>query len=230
MKLPRAILFDNDGVLVASEPLHGTAWGKLLQELGLPPSEVRLQALVGRTAPGILATLLDEHRPGWKSEDYDLDGLALRKNDLYLEELRVGLRAHEGVLEGLGWLRSRGVRTAVVSNAKRRELEAALKATNLGTYLEEWLSRDDVPSPKPDPFPYLAAAALLETEPRDCFVVEDSPTGLEAGLLAGIPTIAIQSHFPRSTLEQPVPGRPDLRPLRIMPSMKALFEWLRELG
>ena len=230
MKLPRAILFDNDGVLVASEPLHWAAWGELLREIGLPPCHAELQTLVGRTAPQILALLLDQHRPGWRREDYNLDALALRKNDFYLQTLRKELRANDGVKEGLEWLRTQKIRTAVVSNAKRRELEAALQTTGIGAYLEFWVSRDDVTAPKPDPNPYLTGAALLGIEPQDCWVIEDSPTGLEAGLMAGIPTIAIQTHFATRELEHPVPGRPDLRPFRIMPSMKALFEWLQELG
>src|SRR5687768_1675785 len=114
-RLPRAVLFDNDGVLIASEPLHWAAWGELLKEIGLPDSEPQLRAMVGKTAPQILAALLDEHRPGWTSEKYDLEALALRKNDFYLDFTRTRLQAYPGVREGLEWLRAKGIRTAAVS-------------------------------------------------------------------------------------------------------------------
>jgi HAD superfamily hydrolase (TIGR01509 family) len=230
MKLPRAILFDNDGVLVSSEPRHRAAWGRLLGDLGLPYFEEELAAMAGRTAPKILAHLLDKYNPGWKPAQFDLDALVLRKNDYYLESLRTqGLPAYPGVPETLTWLRQNGVRTAVVSNARNRELSFALKSSGLVGHFDLIMSRDEAPKPKPDPAGYLFAATHLQALPEEALVVEDSPPGIEAGLMGGIPSAAILSSFSREIMSQPVPGRPDLKPVVILESMQAFFGWLQGL-
>jgi beta-phosphoglucomutase-like phosphatase (HAD superfamily) len=69
----------------------------------------------------------------------------------------------------------------------------------------------------------LAAAAFLETDPADCLVVEDSPTGLESALLGGIPAAGLETNFNAAFLSQPVPGRPDLQPWKIFPTIQDLF-------
>lgn len=230
LTMPKAVLFDNDGVLVASEPLHWAAWGNLLKEMGIPYEEAEVAAQVGKTAPQILTAILDHHRPEWSKPEnrgaYVLEDLALRKNDFYLKLLKSQLRAYPGVEDGLKVLRSRGVKIAVVSNAKRRELDGALQATGLEGLVDLKISRDDSKIPKPDPTPYLMAAASLGVEPVDCLVVEDSPPGIESGLMARIPSVAITTNFSREAMAQPVPGRPDLKPVAIFSSMEEFFETL----
>ncbi|HUP57654.1 MAG TPA: HAD family phosphatase, partial [Bdellovibrionota bacterium] len=144
MKLPRAILFDNDGVLIASEPLHWNAWETLLSELGLPYNNAEMRAFVGRTAPEILLDLLNRYSPGWDRASTDVVALAQRKNDIYLKLAESQLVPYPGVRDGLLWLRAQGVKIAVVTNAKRRELEAALRITGLFDLLDAHVSRDDV--------------------------------------------------------------------------------------
>jgi HAD superfamily hydrolase (TIGR01509 family) len=233
MKLPKAILFDHDGVLVASEPLHWAAWSSLLRELGMPDDLPGIQSQVGKTSYQILASLLDAHRPGWVSGkgpgEYDLEALGQRKNDFYLKAMKQDLQPYPAVRETLEWLRDQGIKLAVVSNARARELEAALHGLNLHAHFHEVISRDQMAQPKPDPGAYLLGAASVGIEPADCLVVEDSPPGIESGLLGGIPCAAILTNFPRSAMEQPVPGRPDLRPVWIGPTFASFFTWLKEL-
>lgn len=228
--LPKAILFDNDGVLVASEPLHWAAWERLFQELDLPYQEADLRAMVGTTAPEILLRLLNRHRPGWNPEELDLAALAQRKNDFYLALAQKQLGPYPGVREGLEWARGCGIRTAVVSNARRREVESAVTIAGLRGLLEAIVSRDDVAQPKPAPDMYLFAAASLGTDPADCVAVEDSPTGLEAALMAAIPATAVLTNFSRDAVESPVPGRPDLRPAWVVQDMAEFFGKLRSLS
>lgn len=213
-----------------SEPLHWAAWGQLLEELGLPYHEEELRRLVGKTAPEIMAHLLTLHRPGWNPADYDLNTLALRKNDHYLASVSTQLRAYPGVRELLEWLRERGIKTGVVSNSKRRELETALRGLKLFDFFDVVLSRDDVKPPKPDPAPYLFGAACVGVDPEDCLAVEDSPTGIESALVGGMPGAAVLTNFSRQAMEQPVPGRPELRPVWIGASIVELHAQLRRLA
>lgn len=224
---PRAILFDYDGVLVSSEPIHLAAWMQLLAELGLPQDTKTIQQLVGKTAPEVIARLLDLHRPSWDPAVYDIHDLARRKNIFYLELAKKGLQPYPGVMDGLQWLREQGFRTAVVSNGKRNELEKTMKHLNLFDLFDQVISRDDAKSSKPDPTPYLMGAALLQVDPQECIAIEDSPTGLEAALLAKIPVAGVLSNFPKETLEYPIPGRPELRPHWIFQSIQDFFSWLK---
>ena len=225
--MPKAVLFDNDGTLVASEPLHWHAWGELMRELRIDYDPEMIRAQVGQTALVILARLLDKYRPGWKPRDYNLSQLAMRKNDIYLEGLEGRLEAYPQTVECLKWLRAQGIRTGVVSNAKRREMMRAVTVTGLLPYLEVQVSRDDAAAAKPDPAPYLAAAAMLDLKPSDCMVVEDAPPGLESGLRAGMRCVAIKTNFSEEVLATPVRDRPDLRPVAILESMAEFFEELK---
>ncbi|MGZ3688262.1 MAG: HAD family hydrolase [Bdellovibrionota bacterium] len=229
MKRPRAILFDNDGVLSESEPLHWEALKRLLTELGLPFDESEIRALVGGTTPQILIALLDKHSAGWKSLGYDVDALALRKNDYYLELAQTKLRTYPGVIEGLQWCRKQGIRTTIVSNAKRREVDAAVRILGLGSLLDLTICRDDAARPKPDPAPYLEGAARSGVPPSECLAVEDSPMGLRAALLAGMPAAAVLTNFDRAAMTAPVSGRPELRPVWVEPTIAEFFEWVKRL-
>jgi beta-phosphoglucomutase len=226
---PKAILFDHDGVLVTSEELHFLAWQQLLKDMGLPWSEVRFDGMVGRPAPLILSTLLDQFKPGWTAAEYDVDALALKKNDYYLEYARTQLGLYPGVREGLAWAKSLGIPCGVVSNAKRRELKASLSMLKIEEYFRVVLSRDDVVRPKPDPGPFEFAALSLGVSPSECVAIDDSPTGLEGALLAGCVTASVTTNYPRRVLESPVPGRPDLKPVHIADTMDGFFAWLQNL-
>lgn len=150
----------------------------------------------------------------------------MRKNDFYLEAAKTRLRAYPKVAEGLRALRDRGVKTVVVSNARRRELENGLKNVGIIDLFDQIVSRDDVSKSKPDPLPYITGAAFAGFAPAECLAVEDSPTGLEAALLARVPAAGVLSNFEARVLASPVPGRPDLKPAWIGESMEALFKAL----
>lgn len=212
---------------MGSEPIHLVAWMQLLDEMGLPKDANRVRASVGRTAPEILASLLDEHRPGWTHEQYDLLALAQRKNDFYVARAVSELQIYPGVEDGIRWLKSQEVKIAVVSNARRRELERTMKALGLFPYFDAVVSRDDAGAAKPDPTPYLFAAELLGVAPSECVAIEDSPTGLEAALMAKIPGAGVTTNFAPDDLRAPVLGRPDLKATWVGPSMVEFFNWLK---
>jgi HAD superfamily hydrolase (TIGR01509 family) len=230
IRLPRAILFDHDGVLAQSEPLHWAAWREVLRELKLPYVKADIQALVGATSPEIMTQILDQHRPGWSKSEYDIHALAQLKNDHYMRTAQTELQAYPGVPELLSWLGRVGIKTAVVSNARKLELESALKLIGIFERFDAVISRDDAGCAKPDPTPYLMAASSLGFEPKDCLAVEDSPTGIEAALIAKIPSAAVLTNFTREVMEHPVPGRPDLTPVWIGESVQALFEELMRIA
>lgn len=229
VKRPKGILFDNDGVLISSEELHLMAWKEMLFRMGLPYENVVWNRYVGKPAPLIMAALLDEFKPGWNRADYDLEKLSVEKNDIYLEIAKTQLAPYPGVREGLEWLKSQGIRVAVVSNAKSRELHFAMDTLQLRPFMDVIISRDDSPFPKPHPAMYEKGAAELGLLPSECIAIDDSPTGLESALLAGCAAASITTNYPRDYLVHPVPGRSDLSPVWIGDSTSQFFEWLKAL-
>ena len=229
VKLPRAVLFDYDGVLVSSELIHLSAWKQLLLKLKLPLDLQLLHETAGKTAPQTLKILLDKFHPGWTERDFNIQELVQLKSNIYLPIAEKELQLYPGVVDGLEWLKAAKIPAAVVSNARKLDLETTIRKLGIFHYFEEVISRDDVPAAKPDPTPYLFAAASLGFLPSDCLAIEDSPTGLEAALLAKVPVAAVMTNFSENVLSQPVPGRPDLKPIWVGASLEEFFRWLRTL-
>jgi HAD superfamily hydrolase (TIGR01509 family) len=110
-----------------------------------------------------------------------------------------------GAVALLAALADAGVPVGLVSNARRRFVEPALRASGLYDAFGVVVTVDDVTEPKPAPDAYLAAAAALGVDPAACAVLEDSPTGIAAGRAAGAMTIGVPS-LPGVVLEADVIG------------------------
>jgi beta-phosphoglucomutase len=226
--VPKAVLFDHDGVLANSEAAHMRAWRRMLQEKGVPFSESDFAGQIGRTGPEILQALVEKHRPDLQLDRTTVVEWVDLKNVYYRKGLISGpqLEPFDGVREGLAWMKAVGMRCAVVSNARRSELVSGLKATGIEPYFSSIVSRDDTPASKPDPTHFLTACAELGLKPSECWGIDDSPTGLTSSLLAGLVTFSVTTSFAEEELQTPVPGRPDLRPKKIYASMREFFSEL----
>lgn len=178
-----AILWDMDGTLVDSEPLHEAALIQALTDLGLRPSDDFHQQIVGRDAKAV---------HDWCREHLGLElGLRdwlQRKYRTYFKKA-AALRQRDGAVDLFHALREEGCTQAVVSNSDRLVVDANLAAVGLNEPGLISVSRNDVREGKPGPEPYRRAAWLLGLEPSDCLVVEDSLTGVRSGLEAGMRTL-----------------------------------------
>ena len=179
----RAILWDMDGTLIDSEPLHEAALANALEEVGLTPPRDFHRHIVGQDAREV-------HR--WCRNHLGLD-LPLRdwlrlKYRSYLSGAH-DLEPRGGAVDLFHRLRRRGYAQAIVSNSDRIIVSANLDATGLSDPGLVAISRNDVRDGKPGAEPYLRAAWLLGIDPRNCLVVEDSVTGASAGLAAGMRTL-----------------------------------------
>lgn len=172
----RAILFDNDGVLVNSHAESAVAWKQLCDEFGMD-FEMVSKEFVGRRAEDTLAEFVEPGRLG--------DAIAR------LEDLEVEAAVHTPLMPGVDvflaaladwpW--------AVVTSASRRLAEA--RWTAAGINAPATVTADDVSIGKPSPEPYLIGAQRLGVDPTDCLVFEDSVAGCRAGLAAGARVIAV---------------------------------------
>lgn len=195
-----AVLWDLDGTLVDSEPVHLGALMDVLTDAGYSLDPATQEAMVGRTADEVYLFLA-----GTIGLTIPYDDLVQRKDAAYRRR-RAELRPRPGAVALYQALVRRGIRQAVVSNSDRLIVDLNLQAIGLDRPGLVSISRNDVHRGKPDAEPYLRAAGLLDALPADCIVVEDSATGATAGVAAGMQVIAwpapgaASGPFPRSVV------------------------------
>lgn len=189
----KAVFWDMDGTLVDSEPLHHAALEAALRELGIEPPANLQERAIGIAAGPLYEMLREEQGLSLPFEEW-----ILHKYGHYMP-LVADLVPRPGALEIYGELRGRGVHQAVVSNSDRLVVDANLRAVGLSHPGMRSISRNDVISPKPAAEPFLRAAYLAGVDPAEAVAVDDSWTGVTAGLAAGMRTI----FWPERPMEGP---------------------------
>ncbi|GGZ26185.1 HAD family hydrolase [Streptomyces nitrosporeus] len=191
------VIFDNDGVLVDSEPISNTVLAGYLTELGHPTTyEESVRDFMGAAVHRVHD--LVEERTGQKlPADFD-EQLNTRTIAAFQQELVVV----DGVEELLGKLVADGVAYCVASSGSHRKIVAGHRRTGLDQWFEdEWIfSSEDVGRGKPAPDLFLHAAASMGVSPERCVVIEDSPLGVEAARAAGMDVYGFTSMMPADRL------------------------------
>lgn len=178
-----AILFDCDGVLVDSEPPANRVLSEILAEHGVVMSHAECRdAFLGLNPRGVADRLMELRGVDVASP------LIEQGSRRFVELLAVeGLPPLPGVIETIDKLARLSVPFAVASNSQLDELLFKLRLCGLyDRFVPHAYSADAIGKPKPDPAVYLHAAAMLGVDPALCVVVEDSPTGVRAGVRAGM--------------------------------------------
>ena len=178
----QAVLFDCDGVLVDSEPITNAVLRDMLEERGwVMSSEDCFRYFVGKAVKDHKAEI--EARTGMPLTEEWLRDFRLRRNDALQAGLQGMPGAHEAV--AAAYELTQGA-IACASGADRFKVEMQLSHVELMTYFEGRIfSGHEMARTKPAPDVYLAAAAHLACSPLSCLVIEDSTTGVQAGVAAG---------------------------------------------
>lgn len=175
--MAKALLFDLDGTLLVSDPLHIAVFGEFFAERGMPYSEeVYERQIHGSHNAEIFPRLF----PG-----EDAKALAEEKERRFRERLEPGTPPMPGARALLDRAVEKNWRLAVVTNAPRINAEHMLNAIGLRDYFETLVIGDECARGKPDPEPYLAAMRALDVSPRDCIAFEDSQSGMRAAARSG---------------------------------------------
>lgn len=179
---PAALLWDMDGLLVDSEPVWTLAEQELFARWGVPFTPAMKADLVGGRLDASVPKLIAHGGPAAAgSEVAEIQTWLLsRMAELFAESvpLMTGART---LFEGAA---ARGVPQALVSSSYRVLVDAVLEGIS-GHPFAVSVAGDEVVRAKPDPEPYLDAAAKLAVAPTACLVLEDTPTGARAGTAAG---------------------------------------------
>lgn len=181
-----ALLFDLDGTMLVSDPIHESVFKEIWTERGLPTPEGFYSAGIhGRQNHDIFAEFLPA--------EPDVQGLHELKEAMFRERLPRPYPAMPGLADLIGLATAKGWGLAVVTNAMRKNADAMLDAIGLAGAFETIVIGEECAKGKPDPAPYLEALRQLGAEARDCLAFEDSPSGVRAAAAAGIPTLGIRS-------------------------------------
>ena len=187
-----AVIFDMDGVLADSEPLHNDAVRDLLVEYGLTEIDAVLEEFVGTRDEDMFRALCARHalRDGAET-------LTARRTAMTVGRLARGVPPMPGVPEVPAWLGRQGYPLAVASSSCPEIIEATLAALGIRALFPVVVSSVGLARGKPAPDVFLEAATRLGIAPGRCLVVEDSRAGLLAAKAAGMSCAAVPCAFTR---------------------------------
>ncbi|PPG63959.1 hydrolase [Rathayibacter sp. AY2B7] len=201
----QSVLWDMDGTLIDSEPAWFAAQSRIVGQHGGTWSRTDALALVGSDMPQTVAAM--------QAAGTDLPGeeIATRLTHAVREALAASLDWRPGAVELVTALAALGVPQAIVTTSSRALTEVVVDALPAAT-IRLTVTGDDVTRGKPDPEPYLLAAALLGSDITRCAVVEDSLIGLTAGAASGAVVVGVPHDLelpasPRWTLWSTLAGR-----------------------
>lgn len=192
----KAYLFDCDGTVADSMPLHYIAWSQALGEWGCKFTEERFYQLGGMPIVEIIALLGRE-----QGIEMPIPQVAKRKEELYFEHLPK-LQCVPEVLEHIEEQRGR-IPFAVVSGSTRDSVEASLRAIGLFDRFDVLVCAGDYTRSKPDPEPFRIAAEKLGVPAKECLVFEDTGMGIEAATAAGMASVLVPPPWERMREPQP---------------------------
>lgn len=196
----QAIIFDFDGVIVDSEPLHFRAAQSVLDGLGIPLDyQTYLQECVGQPDLINLQKLCVKHQ---RSVDEQQVQSLVDAKIRHFRDLLSHARACEGAIQ-LIKNASQQYPLAICSGSFKNEINhllTSLDGENLTDYFKHLVSIEDVPAGKPDPAGYRLTASRLQVLPEHCIAIEDSPAGIIAAKTAGMAVLAVTTTHPQEKL------------------------------
>ncbi|MEE4264261.1 MAG: HAD family phosphatase [Desulfobacteraceae bacterium] len=189
----KAVLWDNDGVLVDTEELYFEATREVLLEIGVHLTTelfVQISLKQGQSTFDLAA--------GQGVEPEVIARLRADRNRRYSDLLRNGIRLLDGVEDTLRRLQGKVI-MGVVTSSRREHFEIIHSGTGLLHFFDFVLTREDYRKSKPNPDPFLTAVIQNGLQPKHCIVVEDSERGLAAARAAGIRCIVVPNALTRSS-------------------------------
>jgi HAD superfamily hydrolase (TIGR01509 family) len=183
--MKRAFIFDMDGVIIDSEPIHFDVDIRTMSYLGANITQKQLERFVGMTNPEMWAIIKEEYSLAQSVEeiiDYQLPTKLSHLRELDIEPI-------EGIRELIADLSNHKIPMAIASSSPRLFINEVLKKFQIESYFEYVVSGEEVAQGKPAPDVYLEAARLLGVRPCDCTVLEDSKNGITSAKLAGMKCI-----------------------------------------
>ena len=193
-----ALVFDFDGVLADSEPIHLRAYQETLEPLGRSlPREEYYARYLGYNDYDMFKALAAERQ--WPLKDDDIASLIAEKGRIFEGLVAGGDHLYPGAADAIVRLAAR-YPLGIASGALRHEIESALRAHGLDRHFRFIVASGDTSASKPAPDPYSKAASLHGMDPSQCLAIEDSRWGIESAKSAGLWCIGITNTYPVAEL------------------------------
>ena len=186
----QTVIFDMDGVIVDTEPVHHYAYYQHFSQLNIEVTDTHYQSLTGNSTRNVFQKLKDHF-----NLEHEVEHLIQTKRNLFNDafDTKEDLHLIEGVEDLIKDLYNNGLELIVASSASKVTIDRVFKRFNLYPYFSHIVSGEDFPKSKPDPAIFLHAASLSKHQKNQCIVIEDSTNGIKAAHAAGIYCIGYQS-------------------------------------
>jgi HAD superfamily hydrolase (TIGR01509 family) len=186
----KTVLFDMDGVIVDTEPVHHYAYEQHFKQLNIDVSEEMYASFTGNSTKNIYERLKTTFNLTQEVAD-----LVNTKRQLFNEafEKKEDLQLLEGVLDLIQELHGKGMQLVLASSSANVTIQMIFNRFGLEPYFTHKVSGEDFPQSKPNPAIFLEAARLAQTPVEECIVIEDSTNGIKASHSAGIYCVGYRS-------------------------------------
>ncbi|KAK6935036.1 Haloacid dehalogenase-like hydrolase [Dillenia turbinata] len=200
-----AVLFDVDGTLCDSDPLHYYAFREMLQEIGynggVPvDQDFFVENIAGKHNDDIARSLF----PDWDFER--ARQFLVDKEAMFRKLASEQLKPVPGLYKLKKWIEDRGLKRAAVTNAPRPNAELMISILGLSDFFQAVILGSECEHAKPFPDPYLKALDLLNVSKDHTIIFEDSVSGIKAGVAAGMPVVGLTTGNPEHILVEAGPA------------------------
>lgn len=187
----KAVIYDLDDLMVNSNPLHGEAWGILLEKYGRKRSDLpeNLRSKwIGMRVIDITKEIIKKLKL-----KVDLESFYKERTKIFLELVKKKLKSMPGLLYSLKLFKENDFKIAIASSGAKKYIQIVLSRFRISDYFDVVVSGDDVKIGKPNPETYIVACKKLNLRPENCLVLEDATKGIESAKSAGCKCIAIRN-------------------------------------
>lgn len=190
------IVFDLDGTLADTEPLHIDTWLVILNNLGLKFDESWMHQWIGLSDRLVAEHVCEQYLKG-----QSVEGLQQLKQQTYRNRAITEVKLFDQVEDYLHEI-TQFVPIALATNSSQDDVSAVFQATNLQRHLKVIVTANDVTNLKPHPEPYQSASFKMGLQPSLCFALEDSPAGIHSAKSAGLFAIGVENSHPSEKLKE----------------------------
>ncbi|MFC6095257.1 HAD family hydrolase [Flavobacterium qiangtangense] len=179
----KTVIFDMDGVIVDTEPVHRYAYFHHFDELNIPVTDEMFATFTGNSTRNVFQKLKDIF-----NLEHEVENLIQRKRNIFNDafDTKEDLHLLDGVENLIKDLYQNGIQLIVASSASKVTIDRVFKRFHLHQYFSDIVSGEDFPKSKPHPAIFEHAASLSMAPKNECIVIEDSANGIQAAVSADI--------------------------------------------